>query len=48
MANITIKNLSDGYKKLIPDDGYLLKYKDYTYSEAVVKNTLGWSAVAFN
>ena len=45
MEHITIIDLGNGYKKLIPDEGYLLKRGNNLYEEAVVKNTNGWIAV---
>ena len=45
MEHVTIINLPNKYKKLIPDEGYMLKKGEQLYSEAVVKSTKGWSAV---
>lgn len=45
MEHITIIDMPNGYKKLIPDEGYVLKHGNNTYSEAVVKSTTGWSAI---
>lgn len=48
MEHITVIDMPNGYKKLTPDQGYILKFMDNTYSEAIVKNTNGWSAVLIN
>ena len=45
MEHVTIIELKDDYKKLIPDEGYMLKRGEQVYSEAVVKSTKGWSVV---
>lgn len=45
MEHITITDMPNGYKKLIPDEGYILKKGNNYYTEAVVKNTTDWSAV---
>ena len=45
MEHITITDMPNGYKKLIPDEGYILKFRNNYYTEAVVKSTTGWSAV---
>lgn len=47
MEHITVIELSDGYKKLVAEDGYRLYNtinKQY-YSEAVIKNCKGFVAV---
>ena len=44
MTHITIQELPDGMFQLTPDKGYQLRYGDSYYSEAIVKNTKGWSA----
>jgi hypothetical protein len=43
MEHVTIINLPNKYKKLIPDEGYMLKRGEQLYSEAVVKSLRGWS-----
>lgn len=48
MEHITVIDMPNGYKKLIPDDGYMLKRGNNYYTIAVVKNTTGWSAVPIN
>lgn len=45
MEHIKVIELSNNFKKLIPDKGYILKYNETTYSEAIVKNTNGWKAI---
>lgn len=47
MEHIIVKTLKNGYKKLTPEDGYILynkKDRKY-YSEAVVKSTTDYIAV---
>ena len=48
MEHITVIELGNGYKKLTPDSGYYLKYKDRIYSEAIVKDTVYWNTVPMN
>jgi len=45
MEHVTIINLPNKYKKLIPDEGYMLKRGEQLFSEAVVKSTKGWSVI---
>lgn len=45
MKHVTITELGNGYKRLVPDEGYMLKNGEQTYSEAVVKSLKGWSVV---
>lgn len=45
MEHVTIIELKDDYKKLIPDEGYMLKRDEQLYSEAVVKSLRGWSVI---
>lgn len=47
MEHIVITEMRNGYKRLVPEDGYLLfnKYTRQFYSEAVVKNVTPYVAV---
>lgn len=45
MEHVTITELENGYKKLNPDKGYMLKNGEQLYSEAIVKSLRDWSVV---
>ena len=47
MEHITVTELSSGYKKLTPDNGYMLRFEtsNILHSEAYVHETKGWAAV---
>lgn len=42
MEHVTIINLPNKYKKLIPDEGYILVKNDNLYTVAIVKSLRGW------
>lgn len=48
MEHVTITDLGNGYKKLVPDECYLLKEKngERTYTEAVTKKPENFVAIA--
>lgn len=47
MEHIIVTDLDNGYKKLVPEEGYRLlnKYTQAYYTEAIVKNTKPYVAV---
>lgn len=47
MEHIIVTQMKNGYKKLVPEEGYLLfnRYTRQYYSEATVKNINGFEAV---
>lgn len=48
MEHIIITEIGNGYKRLTPEQGYILKFRGNYYTEAEVKNVTGWSAVPIN
>lgn len=47
MEHIIVTQMKNGYKKLVPEEGYLLfnRYTRQYYSEAVVRNVTPYVAV---
>lgn len=45
MEHIIVKNLHNGYYKLIPEKGYLLTDGHNTFTSAIVKNITSWSTI---
>lgn len=48
MEHIIVTEIGNGYKRLTPESGYILKFRNRYFTEAEVEDTTGWSAVPIN